>query len=200
MVNRKLRADTKPELAKLDRAWLGDEIRKLRKARSYSLTDLATAIGRSISFVSQLERGNATPSIIDLKGIAQMLEVPLGWFFSHDQVPSGERGKIVRSTDRRRLGAVTSGLLEELLSPDIGGAFEMFLSTFEPGAALKTFTERDTEEEGYVVKGRLDVWIGKKRYKVNAGDSFRIVREPFRWANPAKEEAVVVWVISPPTY
>ncbi len=181
-------------------AWLGEEIRKLRKARGHSLAEVAAAIGRSISFVSQLERGNASPSIVDLKGIAKMLEVPLGWFFSHDQLPAGESGKIVRGAHRRRLGAVTSGLLEELLSPDIGGAFEMFLSTFEAGASLDTYTERNTEEEGYVVKGRLDIWIGKQRYTVHAGDSFRIVREPFRWANPTREEAVVVWVISPPTY
>jgi len=111
-----------------------------------------------------------------------------------------ERGKIVRAASRRRLGAVTTGLLEELLSPDIGGAFELFLSTFEPGAELRTFTRRATEEEGYLVSGVLDLWIGKKRFRLNSGDSFRIVDEPFRWCNPGRQDAVVVWVISPPTY
>ncbi|MEJ8815623.1 helix-turn-helix domain-containing protein [Variovorax ureilyticus] len=184
----------------LDDARLGEEIRKLRKARGRPITEVAKAIDRSISFISQLERGKASPSIADLKGIAALLEVPLGWFFTHEQMPSAERGKVVRGTDRRRLGTVTSGLLEELLSPDIGGAFEMFLSTFEPGAKVASFTQRDTEEEGYVVQGSLTLWIGKKSFTVNAGDSFRIVREPFRWANTTKEVAVVVWVISPPTY
>lgn len=183
-----------------DNVRLGDEIRKLRKARSMSLEALAGAIGRSISFVSQVERGRATASIADLKGIAQQLDVPLGWFFVHDNAPVPERGRIVRGTERRQLGAVTSGLVEELLSPDIGGAFEMFLSTFEPGAELKTAQQRDTEEEGYVVSGALDLWIGKRKFKVQAGDSFRIVREPFRWANTSDVAAVVVWVISPPTY
>jgi transcriptional regulator with XRE-family HTH domain len=181
-------------------ALLGEEIRKLRKARGRSLSDVAQGIGRSISFVSQLERGNATASIADLKGIAQSLGVPLGWFFAHDDAPLRERGKIVRAASRRRLGTVTSGLVEELLSPDIGGAFEVFLSTFEPGAELRSFTRRATEEEGYLVRGVLDVWIGKTRYRLNTGDSFRIVDEPFRWSNPGKQDAVVVWVISPPTY
>lgn len=179
---------------------LGAEIRKLRKARARSLSDVAEKIGRSISFVSQLERGNARASVIDLKGIAEALGVPFGWFFAHDESVSEERGKVVRAASRRRLGAVTTGLLEELLSPNIGGAFELFLSTFEPGAELRTFTRRDTEEEGYLVKGVLDLWIGKKRFRLNAGDSFRIVDEPFRWSNPGQEDAVVVWVISPPTY
>jgi transcriptional regulator with XRE-family HTH domain len=181
-------------------AWLGAEIRKLRKARGKPLADLAVAIGRSISFISQLERGGAQPSIADLKGIAQVLEVPLGWFFMAENAPSEERGKVVRAAERRRLGTVTSGLLEELLSPDIGGAFEMFLSTFEPGVEMKTFNRRDAEEEGYVVKGSLHLWIGKKRFRLNAGDSFRIVGQPYRWANPGNESAVVVWVIAPPVY
>ena len=57
-----------------------------------------------------------------------------------------------------------------------------------------------TEEEGYVVEGSLEIWIGRRRFTVNAGDSFRIAREPFRWANVSRANAVVVWVIAPPTY
>ncbi len=184
----------------LENEQLGAEIRKLRKARSMSLAELSLAIGRSISFISQLERGRAQPSIGDLKGVAQVLEVPLGWFFVSDTVPPRERGKVVRASNRRRLGTVTNGWLEELLSPDIGGAFETFLCTFEPGVELKSFNQRETEEEGYVVRGVLDLWIGKKRFRLSTGDSFRIVGEPFRWSNPTKEDTVVVWVISPPTY
>jgi transcriptional regulator with XRE-family HTH domain len=183
-----------------DNERLGDEIRKLRKVRALSLSDLASAIGRSISFVSQLERGRAQASIADLKRIAKVLEVQVGWFFMLDAIPLKERGRVVHASSRRRLGTVTDGLVEELLSPDIGGAFETFLSKFAPGAALKTFNERDTEEEGYVVKGSLDLWIGKEHFRLNAGDSFRIVREPFRWENRSDSEAVVVWVISPPVY
>lgn len=183
-----------------DRSILGAEVRKLRRARGMSLADVSSAIGRSVSYVSQLERGNTEPSISDLKGIAQILGVPLGWFFMLESVPPAERRHVVRAGARRRLGTGADGLLEELLSPDIGGEFETFLSTFEPGAKLLTPTLRDTEEEGYVIKGCLDLWIGKKRFLLHAGDSFRIVREPFRWANPGDEETVVVWVISPPAY
>ena len=165
-------------------ALLGEEIRTQRKARGRSLSVVADSIGRAISFVSQLERGNASASIADLKGIAQCLGVPFGWSFAHDEAPPPERGKIVRAASRRRLGAVTSGLMEELLSPDIGGAFEVFLSTFEPGAELRTFTRRATEEEGYLVRGVLDLWSSQKRYRLNSGVSFRTCDELFRGANP----------------
>lgn len=184
----------------LDTVALGLEIRKLRKARGKTLAELALATGRSTSFLSQLERGRAEMSISDLKRVAQSLGVPLGWFFVTESKPAAEIGRVQRAGTRRRLGTVTDGLVEELLSPNIGGTFETFLSTFEPGAVLAEPSVRDTEEEGYLVKGELDVWIADNHFQLAAGDSFRIVREPFRWANRSKAEAVVVWVIAPPTY
>jgi transcriptional regulator with XRE-family HTH domain len=184
----------------VDRNALGLEIRKLRKARGKTLAELALATGRSTSFISQLERGRAESSISDLRRIAQTLGVPLGWFFMSETKPAAEVGRIVRASSRRRLGTVTDGLVEELLSPNIGGAFETFLSRFEPGASLSEPTTRDTEEEGYVVAGQLDIWIGGHFFEVSAGDSFRIAREEFRWVNRGDTEAIVVWVIAPPTY
>jgi transcriptional regulator with XRE-family HTH domain len=184
----------------MDRVALGQEIRKLRKARAKTLAEIALATGRSISFISQLERGRAEISISDLRRVAHCLGVPLGWFFVSETKPAAEVGRVVRSGARRRLGSVTDGLVEELLSPNIGGAFETFLSTFAPGAALQEPTRRDTEEEGYLVKGELEVWIGDHHFQLLPGDSFRIAREPFRWSNRGETEAVVVWVISPPTY
>jgi transcriptional regulator with XRE-family HTH domain len=183
-----------------DTVVLGGKIRKLRKARGKSLADIAQAINRSVSFISQIERGRSQPSIGDLRGIAQLLGLPLGWFFLADTVPPEESGRVVRAAKRQLLGSRTDGLLEELLSPDIGGAFETFLSTFKAGVKMSEFTQRDTEEEGYIIQGKLDLWIGKKLFHLHAGDSFRIVREPFRWANSTTTDTVAIWVISPPTY
>ncbi|MFM0218027.1 helix-turn-helix domain-containing protein [Paraburkholderia caledonica] len=56
-----------------ERLALGREIRKLRKARGKPIAELANAIGRSVSFVSQLERGRAEAFIGDLKGVANAL-------------------------------------------------------------------------------------------------------------------------------
>lgn len=183
----------------LDRVALGMEIRNLRKARSKTLAELALATGRSISFISQLERGRAEMSISDLKRVAQTLGVTLGWFFGAESKPAAEVGRVVRAVSRRRLGDATDGIVEELLSPSIGGTFETFLTTIAAGATRKEAL-RDTEEEGYILKGQLDIWIGGHHFEVSAGDTFRIVREPFHWVNKSDSETMVIWVISPPTY
>jgi transcriptional regulator with XRE-family HTH domain len=180
-------------------AW-GNEIRKLRKARGKTLVELALATGRSPSFLSQLERGNTEISITDLKKLATVLGVTLGWFFTADSKPSAEMGRVVRADCRRRLGGFLDGITEELLSPDLGGMFEMFLSTFAIGATRPPATPRNTEEELYVISGQFDIWLGKDKYSLKAGDSFRIVRESYRWVNTGNTEVKILWVIAPPTY
>lgn len=183
-----------------DRVALGKEIRKLRKARSKTLAEIAMATGRSISFISQLERGRAEIPISDLKRIALSLGVPMGWFLMTNDQPTEEIGRVVRSGRRRRLGSVTGGLAEESLSPSIGGAFEMFLSTISPGALFDATVTRGTEEEGFVISGQLDIWIGEYLFHLNPGDSFRIEGEPYRWEHRGDVETTVLWVIAPPTF
>ena len=130
------------------RVLIGSEIRDLRKAKGLKLAELAFRIGRSIGFMSQIERGLSEISVQDLRRIAATLDVPLGWFFMHEDTPQDERGYVVRAVNRRILGSAEAGLTEELLSPDLGGDFEIVLSTFEPGAALSEAALRATDEAG----------------------------------------------------
>jgi transcriptional regulator with XRE-family HTH domain len=179
---------------------VGQDLRALRKSKGLTLTELAAATGRSVGFLSQVERGLSEISITDLRKIAKLFAVPLSWFFVNADVPEDERGYVVRAHARRRVGSSEDGLLEELLSPDLGGSFEMVRSVFEPGSALPGAGFRDTEEAGYVVSGELELWIGGRRFHLRAGDSFRFDRESHRWRNPGPEPAVVIWVISPAVY
>jgi len=179
---------------------IGQDVRALRKSKSFTLAELALKIGRSVGYISQVERGLSEISIIDLKKVAAALDVPLSWFFVHEDVPDQERGRIVRKGERRKLGSKESGLVEEMLSPDLGGAFEVFRSVFEPGAELKEPNHREAEEAGYVVEGELDIWLNNQWFHLNTGDSFRIDHEPHKWRNPGDTKAVVIWVISPPVY
>lgn len=179
---------------------VGRDIRALRKARSMTLAELALAIGRSLGFVSQLERGLSSPSIADLRAIAKLFDVPVGFFFGTPTRTDGEAAHIVRASRRRTLGTEESGIVEELLSPDLGGSFEMFRSQFAPGARLDEPVMRDTEEAGYVVSGTLDLEIDGTPYRLEAGDSFRFERKPYRWTNPGEAPCVVIWTVSPPIY
>ncbi len=179
---------------------VGNAIRALRKSRGLTLAELSLALGRSVGWLSQVERGVSEPAIRDLRKIAAHFELPLGFFFSNDEAPYAERGWIVRASARRPLGGGEDGLVEELLSPDLGGSFELVRSVFAPGTELPEPHRRQTEEAGYVVSGTLEIELGGTWFRLEAGDSFRFNAEPFRWRNTEEQEAVVIWAIAPPVY
>lgn len=179
---------------------LGADLRALRKARGLTLAELGEVLGRSVGWLSQVERGMSDPGVTDLRMIAKALDVSVSSLFRQKATTIDEQGYIVRAGARRPIGSREAGLVEELLSPDLTDDFEMVHSTFEPGAQIEEPVTRPTQEVGYVVSGKLDIWINGTTYALNAGDSFRVRGEPFRWINPHPDPAVVIWVIAPPVY
>ncbi len=179
---------------------LGADIRALRKARGITLQALADTLGRSVGWVSQVERDLSQPSVDDLRRIARAFDVPMSILFGQSNAPAEEAGVIVRKGARRPIGSGEAGLIEELLSPDLTDDFEMVHSTFAPRSSIGETVTRPTQEVAYIISGRLDVVIDGRRFSVGPGDSFRIRGEPHRWENPYDEPAVAIWVIAPPVY
>jgi len=178
----------------------GNDIRALRKSKGLTLEELAARIDRSIGYLSQAERGMSDLTVDDLQKLAKVLDVPFGWFLATDSASPDEQGYIVRSGQRRRLGTSEDGIIEELLSPDLGGSFELVLSEIAPGARSAGIKHRGIEEAGYVVEGSFDITIAGRTFKLQANDSFRFTHEPMSWHNPGPDVARVLWVASPPVY
>jgi len=179
---------------------LGRSLRGLRKARGITLKELAQKIDRSVGFLSQIERGLSEPSMTDLRHIAQAFDVPTSWFFMLEDEDTPAQKFIVRAGARRALGTPEEGIVEELLSPDLGGAFEMFRTVVEPGAASTELLKRDTEEAGFIAAGEIEFWIDEEHFHLTAGDSFRFDHKSHRWHNQSPAQCVIIWVVSPPTY
>ncbi len=179
---------------------LGRDLRILRKSRGMTLADLGARIGRSVGWLSQVERDISEPSMEELDALADALGVSVGSFFGKAPVAPREEGRILRKNARRPLSARVPGLFEELLSPDLTDDFEVVHSTFAPGAARAEDTRRATQEVGYIVSGTLQLTLEGESFTLHPGDSFRIRGEPFQWANPTDEPCVAIWVIAPPVY
>jgi len=189
------------------RPGIGDQIRELRKAKGVTLSELAERIGRSIGHVSQIERNISSVSISTLQKIAMALGVQVSWFF-HDSPPGGrevpeeERGFIVRRSNRRSLRFGDTGVFEELLSPNLSGALELILTTFKPDSWTGEEDRlRQGEEAGLVLQGTLELWVEGQHFLLHEGDSFTFRRTgPHRCHNPGDADALVLWIITPPSY
>jgi len=179
---------------------VGNDIRAMRKSRGITLIDFAETLDRSVGFVSQIERGISEPSISDLRKIASIFQVSISFFFGETFSNSEDDRYIVRSNERRKLGNAEGGLVEELLSPDLGGSFELIRSEFAAGSFLEEPLQRNTEEAGYVVSGTFEIEIDSKWYTLQSGDSFRFAGEAYRWRNTTSKPAILIWAVSPPVY
>ena len=188
---------------------LGSEIRQLRKVRGITLQQLALATGKSVGFLSQVERNLTKPSVAALQDISEALSVHIGWFFPEDSAGSPEeREYIVRRQNRRRLtyselsGTEYLGLQDSLLSANLNGDLALGVSRYEPGASTGDDSyDHDGEEAGLVLSGTLELTIDGRQFVLNAGDSFSFKSNlPHRYANPSSnEDTVVVWANTPIT-
>lgn len=180
---------------------IGDDIRALRRGRNVTLKELASAVGRSVGWLSQIERGRTTPSVRDLGRIADHLGINISFFFRSAGRDAREQGLVLRAADRVPIGSSETGLTEELLSPTLGGSFEIIKSVFAPHSdSAGRVPAKEKEDGGVLISGQLTLVIDDLQVDLHPGDSFQFTGKPYSWRNPHSEPAVVIWVISPPVY
>jgi len=178
---------------------VGADFRALRRSRGWTLSELANRLERSVGWLSQVERGVSEPALEDVRIVAALFNLPVSFFFSHSP-ETPEAHYIVRADSRRKMSDDSKGLVESLLSPDLGGAFEIVHSVFAVGAKCPQPFIRPTEEAGYVIDGSLNLIIDGQEFALNPGDSFRFAGETVSWINRGSKPAILIWVIAPPIY
>ena len=186
---------------------LGGEIRQLRKVRGVTLQQMADAIGKSVGFLSQVERNKTKPSVAALQDISEVLGVHIGWFFPPNLAPAqAEQQYIVRCKNRRRLSYSELsntdylGLHDHLLSTNLNGELALGISRYEPGASTGDDSyDHQGEEAGLVLEGQLELTIEGEKYLLGAGDSFSFKSYlKHRFANPSDvDDCIVVWANTP---
>jgi transcriptional regulator with XRE-family HTH domain len=178
---------------------LGVRIRALRERRGLSLRVVAERAGVSESFVSQIERGVASPSVASLRALADALGESIASFFDGSEPV----GKLVRVAERRRLVHPKRQWEDVLLTPRSSRRLQVILSTVEAGAGSgdEPYSHDSDEEFVLVLEGRLEFWVDDERFQMEEGDGLLFEsRRPHRNRNPGPGKARVLWVITPPSY
>jgi transcriptional regulator with XRE-family HTH domain len=174
---------------------LGERLKALRNERGLTLVQLGQAVDLSASYLSQIERGTAMPSLPRLAALARTLDVEVAYFFESDiSSPC-----VVRMKQGKRLGN-TPGITLELLSADPADKeIHPYRVVLQPGASRGRPPTYPGEEFGFVLKGQLTVTVGKETFVLHAGDSIHYqTLQPHSWRNEGNKECVVIWAASPP--
>uniref|UniRef100_A0A9E8A9R2 Cupin domain-containing protein n=1 Tax=Bosea sp. NBC_00436 TaxID=2969620 RepID=A0A9E8A9R2_9HYPH len=175
---------------------LGSQIRQLRHSRGLTMEQLAARIGRSVGYVSKVERDLLSPSLKDLVGFSVALDVQMSWFLDRGPGNAEEDGVIVRRHERR--SHERDGIVTELLSPFMGGELEFMRSTYAPGAETKErIAAHKSREEGLILKGQLELWVAGRKYVLHEGDTYSCECVlPHFTRNFGTTQTVLIWVIT----
>ena len=137
-----------------------------------SLRDLAERSGVSAPMLSQVERGDTSPTLAVAEKIARGLELTLSQLLRLDE---SDGVAVVRAAERRRAGGRRHRY--EVLTPPLPGLrAEVSLHTLEPGAATgepgdPPMHEPGSRETAVVVDGVLRLLCVRAPYEPAEGDS-----------------------------
>jgi transcriptional regulator with XRE-family HTH domain len=151
---------------------VGARIRALREAMGFSLRDLAERSGVSAPMLSQVERGETSPTLAVATKIAAGLELTLSQLLRLDE---GQHVAVSRAGERRRYER-GGHRFEELTPPLPGQRADVSLHILRPGAATggredPPIHEPGSRETAVVLTGMLALVVDGTRYELHAGDS-----------------------------
>ncbi len=175
---------------------LGARIRQLRKAKGVTLRDAATAASVSESFLSQVERGLANPSVASLRRIADALEQPIATLF----LGSEPEGMVVRFAERRRLTHPGGAFEDSLVTSSAARKLQIHQTVISPGGSPgdEPYTHSADEECVIVLEGALLMTAGENTVRLEQGDSMVLdPRQGHRFDNPLDTPTTVLWVMTP---
>jgi transcriptional regulator with XRE-family HTH domain len=171
---------------------VGSRVRALREGLGLSLRDLAERSGVSAPMLSQVERGDTSPTLAVAGRIATGLELSLSQLLRLDE---GDGVSIVRAGERLSGGAVRRGHRYEVLTPPVPGQrAEVSLHTLRPGAATggpedPPMHEPGSRETTTVVEGRLRLVCDGDVHELGTGDTVTFDADlPHHFENPGDEE------------
>jgi transcriptional regulator with XRE-family HTH domain len=184
----------------LDPAVIGARVKALREAEGLSLRDLAERSGVSAPMLSQVERGETSPTLTVAARIATGLELRLSQLLRLD-----EQGAVtvVRASERRRGGNPRRGhRFEVLTSAQPGQRAELSRHTLGAGGSTGApddppIHEPGSRETALVEEGRIVLVCDGARYKLQEGDTVTFDADlPHHFENPTTVEAAFLAVVS----
>jgi transcriptional regulator with XRE-family HTH domain len=177
---------------------LGARVRALREAMDLSLRDLAERSGVSAPMLSQVERGETSPTLAVAARIAVGLELSLSQLLRLDEQAHLVITRRGQGRRRRRAGH----RVEELTPALPGQRADVSLHSLEPGAATGGGDDPPLHEPGsretvYVKSGAIVLAIDGDEHELSAGDSVTFDADlPHHLENRAGEAAEFLAVVA----
>jgi transcriptional regulator with XRE-family HTH domain len=152
---------------------LPDRLKEARRAQGLSLDAVAKLSGVSRSMVSQIERGESSPTIATLWNLTRALQVDFAGLL--DATPQAAQVEVLRAREVPTIDNLGSGCRIRILSPpEDAGKHEVYELSMSQGGVLDSQPHtRGAREHLTVIEGQVTVLSGEDSAVLNAGDTAR---------------------------
>jgi transcriptional regulator with XRE-family HTH domain len=172
-------------------------VRELRKKKGWTLEQLSAACGVSRSMLSEIERGNANPTLAVAFRIAGAFSMSLGDLVDAPAAPS--RIDVIRADDRAYHYRSDKHVRIRTLSPlRLEKSVEYYEVTLGPGGTLASSPHFEGARELLTVQqGAVRVTSGGETSELGRGDSAHYPADvPHAIKNTSKVDAIVFLVVT----
>ncbi len=191
---------TDPRWEAFDSAVIGARVKALREASALSLRDLAERSGVSAPMLSQVERGETSPTLTVAARIASGLDLRLSQLLRLDETGAVT---IVRACERGGGGSAKRGhRFEVMTAAQPGQRSELSRHTLASGGATGApddppMHEPGSRETALVETGSLVLVCDGQRYELAEGDCVTFDADlPHHFENSTDAEATFLAVVS----
>jgi XRE family transcriptional regulator, regulator of sulfur utilization len=177
---------------------VGERVNALREAMGLSLRDLAERSGVSAPMLSQVERGETSPTLAVAEKIASGLELSLSQLLRLDE---DSHVVMVRASERRRRTR-RGHRVEELTPPLPGQRVDLSLHALDPGASTGGVGDPPIHEPGsretiFLNAGRAALIVDDERHELSEGDAVTFDADlPHHFENPGDEPVELLAVVA----
>jgi transcriptional regulator with XRE-family HTH domain len=175
-------------------------VKALREASGLSLRDLAARSGVSAPMLSQVERGETSPTLTVAARIAAGLDLRLSQLLRLDE---GGTVTVVHPSQRQRGGNTRRGhRFEVLTAAQPGQRAELSRHTLAPRSATGAPDDPPVHEPGsretaLIEQGAVVLVCDGQHYELSEGDCVTFDADlPHHFENPAAQEAAFLAVVS----
>lgn len=177
---------------------IGRSVHSLRKKQGISVRTLAKASGFSPSFISQVENGQASPSIASMEKIAHALGVSLSGFFATER-DDPDSTTIVRADEGQELESEWSQATLRALSPFCEGwtLSPVIMTLASGGRSGSKLAGHLGEEFALVLSGTVHLYLKEEARMLEAGDAVHLAPQtPHQWENTGPRRTRILLVSS----
>ena len=172
---------------------IGKKLKNLRKVNGLTLDELASRSELSKGFLSQLERGQMSPSLDNLNYILESLGTSLSDFFTEDKIED-----IVFEDKYLSISKKNDVLMKWLIPTSQGHKMEP-IEIILYNNTIFDIEPFDGEMFGKVLEGNCQLIIGTKEWIITTNHTFNTTGDkPIKFIS--KEKCKILLVSTPPIF